>query len=117
MFYLLVYIYQGKWYLKNQIGKLRLQGFLHNLAVECGISAEGRKITNHSGRKSLVSLLKELNFTDIEVMSVSRHKSISGLKSYERSSEKLQNVSLNGLVEAIFMPGTISNFYYTKVID
>ncbi|GBB88897.1 hypothetical protein RclHR1_09960009 [Rhizophagus clarus] len=112
-----VYIYQGKWYLKNQIGKLRLQGFLHNLAVECGISAEGRKITNHSGRKSLVSLLKELNFTDIEVMSVSRHKSISGLKSYERSSEKLQNVSLNGLVEAIFMPGTISNFYYTKVID
>ncbi|GBC05859.1 hypothetical protein RclHR1_06480009 [Rhizophagus clarus] len=112
-----VYIYQGKWYLKNQIGKLRLQEFLHNLAVECGISAEGRKITNHSGRKSLVSLLKELNFTDIEVMSVSRHKSISGLKSYERSSEKLQNVSLNGLVEAIFMPGTISNFYYTKVID
>ncbi|GBB86589.1 hypothetical protein RclHR1_00130030 [Rhizophagus clarus] len=112
-----VYIYQGKWYLKNQIGKLRLQGFLHNLAVECGISAEGRKITNHSGRKSLVSLLKELNFTDIKVMSVSRHKSISGLKSYERSSEKLQNVSLNGLVEAIFMPGTISNFYYTKVID
>ncbi|PKK74215.1 hypothetical protein RhiirC2_739241, partial [Rhizophagus irregularis] len=92
----------SRWYLQNQIGKLRLQGFLHNLATECGVSSEGRKITNHSGRKSLVSLLKELNFTDIEVMSVSRHKSMSGLKSYERSNKKLQNVSLNGLVKAIF---------------
>ncbi|CAG8596643.1 3558_t:CDS:2 [Funneliformis mosseae] len=49
----------------NENGKLQLQEFLHNLAVECGISVEGRKITNHSGCKSLVSLLKELNFTDI----------------------------------------------------
>ncbi|GES94194.1 kinase-like domain-containing protein [Rhizophagus clarus] len=65
-----------------------------------------------------VSLLKELNFTDIEVMSVSRHKSISGLKSYERSSEKLQNVSLNGLVEAIFMPdqNTLTSCSTTSMI-
>lgn len=49
-----------------------------------------------------------MNFTDIEVMSVSRHKSISGLKSYERSNEKLQSVSLKGLVEAIITPGIIN---------
>ncbi|CAG8523660.1 7256_t:CDS:2 [Funneliformis mosseae] len=47
--------------IKNQIGKLQLQGFLHNIAVECGIPVEGGKITNHSGCKSLVSLLKELS--------------------------------------------------------
>ncbi|GES91206.1 hypothetical protein GLOIN_2v1779027 [Rhizophagus clarus] len=50
-----VYIYQGRWYLKNQIEKLRLQGFLHNLAIECGISAEGRKITNHSGHQNTLT--------------------------------------------------------------
>ncbi len=48
-----------------------MRNFLHELAQECGIEVMGCKITNHSVRKTLVELLKDLGFSDIKVMSVS----------------------------------------------
>ncbi|PKK56417.1 hypothetical protein RhiirC2_800055 [Rhizophagus irregularis] len=63
--------YLNKWYKTNNIGEKRMRTFLHELAKECGIDVMGRKITNHSVRKTLVELLKDLGFSDIEVMSVS----------------------------------------------
>ncbi|CAB5395069.1 unnamed protein product [Rhizophagus irregularis] len=65
------YTYLNKWYKTNNIGEKRMRTFLHELAKECGIDVMGRKITNHSVRKTLVELLKDLGFSDIEVMSVS----------------------------------------------
>ncbi|CAB5307311.1 unnamed protein product [Rhizophagus irregularis] len=65
------YTYLNKWYKTNNIGEKRMRTFLHELAKECGIDVMGRKITNHSVRKMLVELLKDLGFSDIEVMSVS----------------------------------------------
>ncbi|CAB5383882.1 unnamed protein product [Rhizophagus irregularis] len=65
------YTYLNKWYKTNNIGEKRMRTFLHELVKECGIDVMGRKITNHSVRKTLVELLKDLGFSDIEVMSVS----------------------------------------------
>ncbi|CAB5395117.1 unnamed protein product [Rhizophagus irregularis] len=95
------YTYLNKWYKTNNIGEKRMRTFLHELAKECGIDVMGRKITNHSVRKTLVELLKDLGFSDIEVMSVSRHRSLNGLKSYERSKSKMQDLCLNGLNQAL----------------
>ncbi|CAB5388505.1 unnamed protein product [Rhizophagus irregularis] len=95
------YTYLNKWYKTNNIGEKRMRTFLHELAKECGIDVMGRKITNHSVRKTLVELLKDLGFSDIEVMSVSRHHSLNGLKSYERSKSKMQDLCLNGLSQAL----------------
>ncbi|CAB5363749.1 unnamed protein product [Rhizophagus irregularis] len=95
------YTYLNKWYKTNNIGEKRMRTFLHELAKECGIDVMGRKITNHSVRKTLVELLKDLGFSDIEVMSVSRHRSLNGLKSYERSKSKMQDLCLNGLSQAL----------------
>ncbi len=41
------------------------------------------KITNHSIRKILVELLKNLKFSNIEVISISQHHSLNGLKNYK----------------------------------
>jgi len=98
---ILDFIYFNRWYKTNNIGEKRMRNFLHELAQECGIEVMGRKITNHSVRKTLVELLKDLGFSDIEVMSVSRHHSLNGLKSYERSKSKMQDLCLNGLSQAL----------------
>ncbi|PKC56734.1 hypothetical protein RhiirA1_401910 [Rhizophagus irregularis] len=95
------FIYFNRWYKTSNIGEKRMRNFLHELAKECGIDVIGRKITNHSVRKTLVELLKDLGFSDIEVMSVSRHRSLNGLKSYERSKSKMQDLCLNGLSQAL----------------
>ena len=98
---ILDFIYFNRWYKTNNIGEKRMRNFLHELAQECDIEVMGRKITNHSVRKTLVELLKDLGFSDIEVMSVSRHHSLNGLKSYERSKSKMQDLCLNGLSQAL----------------
>ena len=49
----------------------------------------------------MVELLKDLGFSDIKVMPVSRHRTLNGLKSYERSKSKMQDLCLNGLSQAL----------------
>ena len=78
---ILDFIYFNRWYKTSNIGEKRMRNFLHELAKECDIDVIRRKITNHSVRKILVKLLKDLGFSDIKVMSVSRHRSLNGLKS------------------------------------
>ncbi|PKY60137.1 hypothetical protein RhiirA4_483487 [Rhizophagus irregularis] len=86
-----------KWYKISNIGEKRMRNFLHELAKECFIDVIGYKITNHNIQKTLVELLKNLGFSDIEVMSVLQHHSLNGLKSYKRSKFKMQDLCLNGL--------------------
>jgi hypothetical protein len=45
--------------------------------------------------------LKELGTSDNEVMAITQHKSNSGFTSYERTKEKMQNVSLNNLMNVL----------------
>jgi hypothetical protein len=50
----------------------------------------------------MVQFLKGWGFSDEEVMSVSRHKSLVGLHAYERPKEKLQEQTSNSLVNNLF---------------
>ncbi|CAJ0648526.1 14551_t:CDS:2 [Entrophospora sp. SA101] len=79
------------WYQSTHIGQTKLKSWLKNIAIQSGIDLSNRKITTHSGRKTLIRNLKEnVGATDIETISISRHKSLKGLASYERSKDKLQ---------------------------
>ncbi|CAJ0897953.1 2593_t:CDS:1, partial [Entrophospora sp. SA101] len=79
------------WYQSTHIGQTKLKSWLKNIAIQSGIDLSNRKITTHSGRKTLIRNLKEnVGTTDIETISISRHKSLKGLASYERSKDKLQ---------------------------
>ncbi|UZO23592.1 uncharacterized protein OCT59_015925 [Rhizophagus irregularis] len=46
------------------------------------INLNDHKISNHSGRKILVQILKRLNLSNAECMASSRHKSEQGLARY-----------------------------------
>lgn len=94
---ILNFIYFNRWYKISNIDEKKMQNFLHELAKKCDIDVIEHKITNHSIWKTLVELLKNLGFLNIEVMSVLQHYSLNGLKSYKWSKFKMQDLCLNGL--------------------
>ncbi|CAI2179740.1 3230_t:CDS:2, partial [Funneliformis geosporum] len=60
---------------EKRISEKKLKLFMKQIATNTGINLDDRKISNHSGRKTLVQILKRLNFSNTECMVSSRHKS------------------------------------------
>ena len=90
------------WYQSTHIGETKLKSWLKSIAIHNGIDLSNRKITTHSGRKTLIRSLKEsVGATDIETMAISRHKSLKGLASYERSKDKLQADGMKRLINVL----------------
>ncbi|CAB4387199.1 unnamed protein product [Rhizophagus irregularis] len=65
-----------------------------------GINVDDRKISNHSGQKTLVQILKRREFLNSECMASTRHKSEQGLARYERPETEIQRNNAFNLVEA-----------------
>ena len=61
---------------------------------------DDRKISNHSGRKTLVQILKQHGFSNSECMASTRHKSEQGLARYERPGIEIQQNNALNLAEA-----------------
>jgi hypothetical protein len=83
------------------MGENRLKSFMRTIAYETGIELVNRKITNQSGRKTLIQILKDMGKSDYEVMTNSRHKTICGMISYERPKDNLQMKNLSDFYNAI----------------
>jgi hypothetical protein len=64
---------------------------MKQIATQTDINMDDRKISNHSGRKTLVQILKRLNVSNAECMASSRHKSEQGLARYERLESEMQH--------------------------
>ena len=79
------------------------------ICESANIEIANRNISNHSGRKTAVQILKELGFSDSIVMSVTRHKTQQGLLSYERPKSIMQHEAINGFVKAMKIIGKSSN--------
>ncbi|CAJ0880427.1 5230_t:CDS:2, partial [Entrophospora sp. SA101] len=67
------------WYQSTHIGQTKLKSWLKNIAIQS----------------------ENVGATDIETMSISRHKSLKGLASYERSKDKLQVNSMKRLINIL----------------
>ncbi|PKB96961.1 hypothetical protein RhiirA5_433948 [Rhizophagus irregularis] len=59
-----------------------LKTYMKQIASCTDINLNDHKISNHSGRKILVQILKRLNLSNAECMASSRHKSEQGLARY-----------------------------------
>ncbi|CAG8823017.1 16371_t:CDS:2, partial [Cetraspora pellucida] len=75
--------------------------FFKRLVISCDIDISGRKITNQTGRKTLIQILKALGLSDYETMSISCHKSLKGLASYERLINHVQELEYKALDKVI----------------
>ena len=70
---------------KNEIGK-----FLSTAAKNAGLHREGKKVTNHSVRKTCISRLLDADVPENFVAQLSGHKSTESLQSYKSTSAKHQ---------------------------
>ena len=112
--YFLEWTLLDHWYQSTHIGQTTMKSWLRSIAIQNGIDLSNRKITTHSGRKTLIRNLKEnVGATDIETMSISRHKSLKGLASYERSKDKLQANGMKQLINILnTQEGKIFNYFF-----
>ncbi|CAG8784745.1 12367_t:CDS:2, partial [Racocetra persica] len=67
----------------------------------CNIDISGHKITNQTGRKTLIQILKFLGLFDYETISISHHKSQKGVASYEHPIKHMQELGYQALNRAI----------------
>ncbi|CAG8750873.1 13153_t:CDS:2, partial [Cetraspora pellucida] len=93
--------FNGQWYYGRAFGERTLRGYLRTICETVGIQIGTRNISNHSGRKTAVQLLKELGYSDSVVMSITRHKSQKGLAAYERPKSVMQREGINGFFNAL----------------
>ncbi|CAG8832208.1 11379_t:CDS:2, partial [Gigaspora margarita] len=101
--------------LKNIFRKGQLMLILKHLQKKTGINCEERKITNQAGRKTLVQRLKDIDTTDYEVSTITRHRSLSGIARYERPKNDVQQFALNNLITSIDSSETIPNFLFPPI--
>ena len=70
---------------KNEIGK-----FLSTAAKNAGLHKEGKRVTNHSVRKTFISRLLDADVSENFVAQLGGHKRSESLQSYKSASAKHQ---------------------------
>ena len=78
------------WYKKQRMGVHKIDSFMKNMALEAELDVEGRKLTNHSVRKTLVKKLKASNQPRSAIIGVTGHTSERSLADYEEGDEAEQ---------------------------
>ena len=129
------------WYKRQRMGIHSINSFMKSLAVQGEI--EGKRLTNHSARKTLVKKLKAANQPRSAIIGVTGHTNERSLADYEEGDENeqrlissiissdgqantsnqrrpLQNVGLSSAVENTLMMNeerltTINNFHGCQV--
>ncbi|GES81052.1 zinc finger MYM-type protein 2-like [Rhizophagus clarus] len=88
-------INKGIWYKKNRMGQNKLGQMLHQIATLTGIDlSDGRKIVNHSCRRTAIQMLKDGDVPEDDIMEFSGHRSREGVRTYKSPDEarKIKNV-------------------------
>ena len=78
------------WYMKAPLAKNEIGKFLSTAAKNAGLHREGKKVTNHSVRKTSISRLLFADVPENFVAQLSGHKSMESLQSYKSTSAKHQ---------------------------
>jgi hypothetical protein len=94
----------GIWFKTNHIGENRLKTFMKEICSITDVDLLNRRITNHSGRKTLIQSLQKKEKERADIIKVTRHSSIEGLKPYELPKENIQTALLSDLIDSIHVP-------------
>src|SRR3989337_250873 len=94
----------GIWFKTSHIGENRLKTFMKEICSITGVDLQNRRITNHSGRKTLIQSLQKKDKERADIIKVTRHSSIEGLKPYELPKENTQTTLLMDLIDSIQVP-------------
>ena len=75
------------WYKRQPMGKNKLGTIMNTLSEKANL--QGKK-TNHSARKTMITLLSKKNVPDTQIQQLSGHKNIQSLNSYKTASLQQQ---------------------------
>lgn len=78
------------WYKHQRMGVNSINSFMKNMASQADI--QGKKLTNHSARKTLVKKLKAANQPRSAIIGVTGHTNERSLADYEEGDEKEQRL-------------------------
>ena len=78
------------WYMRSPLGKNEIGKFLSTAAQKAGLHREGKRVTNHSVRKTCISRLLDADIPENFVAQLSGHKSTESLQSYKSASSSHQ---------------------------
>ncbi|CAG8704158.1 2313_t:CDS:2, partial [Gigaspora rosea] len=93
--------FSGKWFYTRALPEHTLKSYFQLICEMTNIEIGNRNISNHSGRKMSVQVLKGLGFSNSVVMSITRHKMQQGLASYKRPKMVMQQQGLSGFFNAL----------------
>ena len=77
---------KSTWYKVSPLGKSQIGQFLPKAAKKAGLQACGRKLSNHSVRKTSISRLLDAGIPENFVTQLSGHKNLQSLSSYKSAS-------------------------------
>lgn len=76
------------WFSRRRMGEHKIGDIMKTIADKSGLSAvSGKKITNHSSRKTCVQKLKNTGVPRDKIVDVTGHRNIQSFNSYEGDDE------------------------------
>src|SRR5260364_27371 len=107
-------IQDGNLFLKTGLGRHTLANMMNDIAQASKINITDQRITNHSGRRTAIQLLSDLNINEHEMMTFSGHQSVNGLRSYKvpNNEQRLKNTRtlINAIQESEVLVSTQEEF-------
>lgn len=73
----------SSWYANQKVGKNKIGSFMKIISKKCHLTST---FTNHCLRSTVCTILGNAGYGDIDIMSISNHRSISSLGIYKRTS-------------------------------
>ena len=82
------------WFTRQPVGKNTISGFMKQIIKGTSAESNGKKISNHSGRKTCVKKLKRAQVPEESIIKVTGHKTAKGLRAYDEGDHiELQAMS------------------------
>ncbi|CAB4421146.1 unnamed protein product [Rhizophagus irregularis] len=107
----------GVWYKPNHVGSKRLNSFLNEICKITGVNLNGRKITNHSGRRALIQNCEKMGIPKEDIKLISRHRSDAGLSSYTLPTDNKKNEIVGQLMNKVHGQLTSVNEKSAEIIN
>lgn len=79
---------ETEWFYTSNLGKNTINTIAKTMGKDAGIE---KRLTNHSARRTVIQQLRENDVHPLDIIQLTGHKNIEGLKPYDKTSDKKKN--------------------------
>ena len=89
------------WFKKSPMGENKINNIMKCMVENSPLAASGKKITNHSARKTVVKKLKQQQVPKCDIISITGHNTERGLDAYDDGDEQHQEMISNCIANKV----------------